>query len=288
MTVNARHVPATSRLQVRARRGLLASLTGIALCGVSLGSTQQTPPANRLPADLLDVVPPSARVTGAPGRMRISQTGCRPVETLTADLRRRIVDVAVQEWAFFGFGVVDQTIVEAPRTFAAPTPAGSRSRRGRSRISTEESARVAASIAGYWTVTAEGGWIIDRQNEAWRRSDGIGARWQSPWSAAFVSWVMCESGLTDTGVFRWAVAHHRYIDQAIHARDGNVRSSVSLKVMPAELDENKGLRPLDFAIPDDALDASPTIRTLSCPGGPGVPSQLQGLIVVAAPTAAGC
>ncbi len=166
---------------------------------------------DRLSADVLDVVPPSARVSGAPGEMTIQQASCRTFST--AEVRRRIVDVAVQEWGFFGFHIVDQTNPDsadsgAPRSLRRPP-----------RLGAAEAARVADSIAGYWTVTPDGSWILDRQNRAWNGPSGVAARWRDPWSAAFVSWVMCESGLGDSSRFRHAIAHHVYIDQAIRARD---------------------------------------------------------------------
>ena len=166
---------------------------------------------DRLPPDVLDAVAPSARVTGEPGAMEIRRTSCRTAPM--NETRRRIVDLAVQEWAFFGFIVVDQTMAEASG------PGQPRRRRWR-RPGRAESARVANSIAGYWTVTPQGGWILDAQNAAWRGSRGVGSRWRwrYPWSAAFVSWVMCEAGLGDASRFRRAVAHHVYIDQAIRAR----------------------------------------------------------------------
>jgi hypothetical protein len=178
----------------------------------------------RLPGDVLDVLAPSARVRGTAGEMAIEALPCRARPT--RDMRRRIVDVAVQEWGFFGFRVVDRTDVsmrdvssgQAPRA-AAGAP-GSRSGRRRSWLPAEEAARVAASIAGYWAVTPEGSWIVDRQNELWNGPDGTAARWNAPWSAAFISWVMCEAGLGTTNQFQRAVAHHTYIDQAIRARDG--------------------------------------------------------------------
>jgi hypothetical protein len=305
---------------------------------------QQAVAVDRLPREVLAVVAPSDRVTGTPGDMQVSQSGCQATPA-SADpgLRRRIVDVAVQEWAFFGFGVVGQS----PGDRFGLTPQASRAvpqRRRRRRLSADESARVAASIAGYWTVTAEGGWIIDRQNEEWNGPSGIGARWRNPWSAAFISWVMCESGLRETTAFQRAVAHHRYIDQAIRARDGrapqaafvaydlgevaiapgdmlcsgrrpayrtlderrrqmgegarthcdvvvkvddenarilaiggNVRSAVSLKILPAGPGADGVLRPTNRAlfahlklragpVESDALDGSPTIRTLGCTG----------------------
>ena len=78
---------------------------------------------------------------------------------------------------------------------------------------------MADSIAGYWTVTPDGDWILNNQNGVWNGSRGVRARWRYPWSAAFVSWVMCEGGLGDSSQFQRAVAHHIYIDQAIRARD---------------------------------------------------------------------
>ena len=316
-------------------RALLLALALTVVAG-SIGRAQQ-PAFDRLSPDSLDVVAPSARVRGAPGDMTVRQTSCRSVSM--AEVRQRIVDVAVQEWGYFGFTVVDQTRVETtdPRT--------SRTRRRRwRRPSPEEAARVAGSIAGYWTVTPQAGWILEAQNNAWNGSNGIASRWRYPWSAAFISWVMCEGGLGETDQFRRAVAHHVYIDQAIRARaadtpaaafmahdigeaavapgdllcssrrpayhsiadrrrqmgegarthcdivvqvdasrnrilaiGGNVRGSVSLKLLPAVQEPGTDLRPVRgtrriFAhlklraesIPPDALDRTPTMRALAC------------------------
>ena len=165
---------------------------------------------NRLPADALPVTAPSARVEGDPGRMRILDGSCRV--QAPADVRRRIVDIAVQEWAFFGFNVMDQTNLDAA------DPRDRRSRRRGPRLSPWEAARAAGSIAGYWSITGEGGWIIERQNAIWNGPSGVAARWRYPWSAAFISWVMCEGGFGESSQFRRAIAHHSYIDQAIEAR----------------------------------------------------------------------
>jgi hypothetical protein len=177
----------------------------------SVGLAQQAS-FDRLPPALLDVTPPAGRVSGAPGRMAIRPTPCGslPLEAV----RRRIVDIAVQEWGFFGFIVVDQTNTGAGGRAAPRT-------RRRRRLGRAESARVADSIAGYWAVTPQGGWILNAQNARWNGPNGVAARWRYPWSAAFVSWVMCEAGLGDTSRFRRAVAHHTYIDQAIRARASN-------------------------------------------------------------------
>jgi len=192
-------------------RNLIVSLVA-ALAAAPAAHAQQVR-IDRLSAEQLEVLPPSGRVEGPPGEMRITQSACRasPGE----EMRRRIVHIAVQEWGFFGFPVVDQT------DFADSRSRPRRSRRRTSWLSPELSARVADSIAGYWSITSQGDWIISRQNAVWKGHNGVAARWRDPWSAAFVSWVMCEGGLGDENQFRRAIAHHEYIDQAIEARDNN-------------------------------------------------------------------
>ena len=70
-----------------------------------------------------------------------------------------------------------------------------------------------------------GDWILRRQNIVWNGPNGIAARWRDPWSAAFVSWVMCEGGFGDLNQFHRAIAHHVYIDQAIEARVTDTNSA---------------------------------------------------------------
>lgn len=207
-------------------RTLLLSLAValVALAAAPRISAQQ-PGVARLSANVLDVVPPSARVRGVPGVMVVANRACRIMPT--ADTRRRVVDIAVQEWAFFGFRTADATETDdgpstAPGAGDALRDETSRDafRRGRGRLSPGEASRVASSIGGYWAVTPEGSWIVARQNDRWNGEDGIAARWNAPWSAAFISWVMCEAGLGAAAQFQRAIAHHAYIDQAIRARDG--------------------------------------------------------------------
>lgn len=329
-----------------ARLALVLSLA-VVTATTSIVFAQQAP-LDRLPAATLDVRPPSARVTGEPGRMTVRALPCRSVPA--ADVRRRIVEVAVQEWGFFGFIVLDQTEADEDEYTER------RARRGRG-WGRADAPRVAASIAGYWSITPEGGWIVGNQNRAWNGPAGAEARWEYPWSAAFISWVMCEAGLGDARQFQRAVAHHTYIDQAIRARGvaasraayvahepgqiavapgdllctarrpeyrtlaerraqmgqgarthcdivvkvdedagrflaigGNVRGSVSLKILPA-MTMSKGLRPVradeieggravfahlslrSGAGPLEAFDRSPTLRALGCAAGPAVAAQ---------------
>ena len=77
------------------------SIVALVMLAGGRGVSAQHPGFERLPADVFDVVPPSARVRGLPGVMAVQPRACRTLPT--ADTRRRIVDVAVQEWAFFGF-----------------------------------------------------------------------------------------------------------------------------------------------------------------------------------------
>jgi len=217
-----------------------------------------TAPLPRLPAALLDVKAPSVRVAGAPGSMQIIERSCASAP-LDAELRRRIVATAAQEWAFFGFQVDDQRGTapqagqssssqnnnaqnksaqnnNAPRRFALLDPA--------------EGARVADSVGGYWAAAPGSDWILARQNDAWKSPNGLASRYRDPWSAAFISWVMCESGLGEAGKFQRAIAHHTYIDQAIRARDGKAGEAAYIAYDPGEAPINpgdmlcNGLRPM--------------------------------------------
>lgn len=185
------------------------------------GKLQAQPvPQERLPLETLNVRAPSARITGAPGHMRIADRSC-PQATHPPD-RQLIVNTAVQEWAFFGYTRLDYTVEEQPE--AADRNDG---RQRWSLLDPQQAFRVADSIAGYWAAAPDSGWILQRQNQRWEAL-GYSARWRDPWSAAFISWVMCESGLGDPDHFSRAVAHHTYIDQAILARDGRADNSAYL------------------------------------------------------------
>jgi hypothetical protein len=166
----------------------------------------------RLPQSELDARPPFQWVEGSIGNMRVSRAECRSFPS--DQLRQRIVDIALQQWIFFGS---PEFLVQWELEEEGLSDGERRSRRPR--LSPEESARVATSIAGYWSTTAEGEWIVGRQNDEWIE-EGVSARWRDAWSAAFISWVMCESGIDSSEEFQHAIAHHKYIDQAIRARDG--------------------------------------------------------------------
>lgn len=179
----------------------------------------------RLPREVLDVIPPESRVEGRPGAMRITEARCRPGGP--AGVRQRIVDVAAGEWGVFGFQTIDARAVQArwlPEGVVDdavnPLLPAPRQARPLVRIGRWESDRATwPVVAGYWSATPDGPAVLARQNRQWRDGDGE-LNWVEPWSAAFISWVMCESGLDQPERFRRDISHRVYVDQAIRAADG--------------------------------------------------------------------
>jgi hypothetical protein len=211
-------------------RTLFSVISFLAVLACLSNANAQQAAAPRLSRDILDVMPPSDRVRGAADHMTMRPLACRSIPA--SRTRRRIVDIAVQEWGFFGFSIVDQSDFGdemPPRQLwaqsgigiVAPAAFGPARRGGRfPPIPAEEAMRVAHSVGGYWAATSLGGAMIANQNKEWNGPEGVNGRWADPWSAAFISWVMCEAGLGDTMQFQRAIAHWTYIDQAIGARDG--------------------------------------------------------------------
>jgi hypothetical protein len=144
----------------------------------------------RLPREVLDVAPPSERVSGNPGQVNIRPLACQNIPL--AESRRRIVNIAVQEWAFFGFPIADLTDFDddlpAQRNAALSNQANiygfsfSPLRRGgRFRaLPVGEALRVASSVVGYWAATPRGATMIDRQNQEWNGPQGLTGRWADP------------------------------------------------------------------------------------------------------------
>lgn len=199
-----------------------------AALAILLSAALATPAAGQsaAPAPAFEFIPPPWRVAGERGRMRVVQSLCR-VEP-TRQTRRRIVELAVQEWAAFGFQTIDARAVETRRLpdgvvgeAANPRRPSPRNARHLLRLGTWESdPKADATIAGYWSATPDGPAILGRQNRQWRGGSDGPVDWVQPWSAAFVSWVMCEAGLGAPEQFERDISHRVYIDQAIRARDG--------------------------------------------------------------------
>lgn len=212
-----------------------AAVAAILLAAMPLTAQAQS----RLPVETFDVIPPESRVEGRPGDMYVIQRGCRTGPTAWA--RRRVVDVAVQEWAVFGFQTVDARVVDARRLPDGVVPDALNPERPSPRMarhmlrfgSWEDERRLYATVAGYWSATPDGEDIIRRQNHQWNAAEGE-VNWVEPWSAAFISWVMCEAGLGDLSQFRRDIAHRVYIDQAIKARDGESEGAAYVAYDPGE------------------------------------------------------
>ena len=180
-----------------------------------------------LAADLLDVLPPSVRVRGVPGSMSIQPRECR---TLPAtDARARIVGVALQQWDFFGSRISDYAEVEDDD----PPPGQRRGRRPR--LSPEEAARVAPSIAGMGR-HARG--VLDR-GAAERPVEWRG-RHRRSLERALVGGVHLMGDVRGRCWHQRAVPargrarHHTYIDQAIRARDGHAPHAAFVAYDPGE------------------------------------------------------
>jgi hypothetical protein len=206
---------------------------------LTLAPAAQAVEMPRLPRTVFDVIPPSERVMGPPGKMWVYQPACRIAATPD---RRRIVSLAVQEWAFFGFHTVDATDGSERVLPKALTPEminpNMTPAQGEGEVlllsAQEHASGKDPTIAGYWSATPDGQAILTSQNTAWTGPSGTNANWVQPWSAAFVSWVMCEAGLGDPSQFRRSIAHQEYIDQAIRARYGTEPGASYVAYNPGE------------------------------------------------------
>jgi hypothetical protein len=152
-----------------------------------------------------------------------AQTCAPPRE---GDLRQRLVDLAAREWARFGYPL-------SPRadraTLFARFPEIARVKRD---PYAERDPLMLRAIGGYWAaltgvessgVDDVGGYEIADANTLWRRQASeyrASPGWRTPWSAAFISWLMCEGGVEG---FRRSWAHRDYVDAAIAAADGHAR-----------------------------------------------------------------
>jgi hypothetical protein len=161
---------------------------------------------------------------------RIAISSC-PSMSVRGDPRTRMIDLAAAEWAYFGLPVLDLASEPAAIVPRMPQPSGvvdiispahnasigSRVLRQAPRLGLmENDEAVHGTIAGYWAATGS--------EEAMRVQSIVeygwsGAGWAMPWSAAFISWLACEAGLS-TAQFQRSGGHIDYVRAAVRARDG--------------------------------------------------------------------
>lgn len=183
-------------------------------------ATQSTAPA---PSPL------GERVRWAPGHVRhmeVGDVGC------TADarpgLRQRIVNAAAAEWRRFDYPIIDTAedagerrvpldhgVAIIPDAVNPLLPPSARRRVATRMGLMEDTPSAMLAIGGYWAVTDPD--QIRRQNRIWAIDPAAG--WAAPWSAAFVSFVMCEAGLSGAQ-FPRSKAHLDYIAYAFDATPG--------------------------------------------------------------------
>ena len=180
---------------------------------------------------------PLYRRTGdgyAPARAagyRIAMTSCPSITTGSGDYRTRMIDLAAAEWAYFGLPVLDMAVEPSAIVPRVPQPSGvveiispqrnasigDRVLRQAPRLGLmEDDVAVEGAIAGYWAATGseEAMRVQSIVNYGWHE-----AGWAMPWSAAFISWLACEAGLS-TDQFRRSGGHIDYVRAAVRARDG--------------------------------------------------------------------
>ncbi|MGH8076258.1 MAG: DUF2272 domain-containing protein [Lysobacter sp.] len=143
------------------------------------------------------------------------------------DVRARMIDLAAAEWLYFGLPVLDFTLTGE---FALPRAAGLDivepglnfsigervSRRALRLGLMEDDDAVRPTFAGYWAATGSDDAL---RMQALVNYGDPEAGWSQPWSAAFVSWLACESGLS-AQQFRRSGRHIDYVRAAVAARDG--------------------------------------------------------------------
>ncbi|NJR20469.1 MAG: DUF2272 domain-containing protein [Hyphomonadaceae bacterium] len=115
---------------------------------------------------------------------------------------------------------------------------------------------VRPAIAGYWSaVPGSNALSVQSRLNSVHRSAG----WSMAWSAAFVSYVVCASGIGESAAFERSDAHFVYVDQAIR----NAQTSSPTGLFRAR-DIATGLPRIgDLLCADRAANNEPSYQTLA-------------------------
>lgn len=203
---------------------------------------------------------------------RVRDTQCRESvgdAATDAGLRQRIVSLAAREWEAFHFPVLD--IASAGLPLVPRIQSQGSGARGRAIVpdainppldaSQERALRLGLveddgdaieRIGGYWAATP-GQSAVAMQNVIWGKGGWPGAGWALPWSAAFISWTMCEAGLT-RAQFARASTHWAYLTAMFDtpSQSAFTPAPLSTRVAPGDLvcagrAENKDIVTLEEA-----------------------------------------
>lgn len=145
------------------------------------------------------------RVEFRRGQLILRPGGGQCAEHKKNNLRLELVQAARREWVRFGSRAIDVSGERGPARFL------------RYRFPEMPSGRQAADqglllrIGNYWAVVPTGLQAIDMQNRIWHSRQDSG--WEPHWSAAFISWLMCESEVSVAG-FKRSALHWEYVQFA--------------------------------------------------------------------------
>jgi hypothetical protein len=168
-----------------------------------------------------------SKVRGVPRVDIRATTSTCPDGGLSMETRQAIVDNAAAEWAGFRFPRFSFTWLR--RSHVLPPGLSPQQRRTRARGYVprilavgyrEDDEAVRQRIGNYWASlpARQRESVFGAQNAVWQASDGR-AGWAEYWSAAFIAYVMCKSGLSEREFIRdWA--HRSYIGAAVEQRAG--------------------------------------------------------------------
>jgi hypothetical protein len=148
-----------------------------------------------------------------------------PTTGLNAQTRQKIIDEAATQWSAFRFPRFAITAVK--KYNVVPPGLSPDERRTRAdglavpRVLSigymEDDPEVRERIGSYWASVDSKGVLAD-QNQIWKSSYGR-AGWVQYWSGAFISYIMCKAGLSESEFVRHA-SHVEYIRPAVAQRDG--------------------------------------------------------------------
>lgn len=187
------------------------------------------------------------------------------------NLSQRIVDVAVNEWARFQFPVWDISLggarvlpSSAKYKIAEPStnprlPSDGVVPRLIRQGSKEDDADIADRIAEYWAIVPGRTGPTNTQNSLWSHYPSAG--YAIPWSAVFVSWVMCEAGL-EFDNFKRRQAHRDYIYDIIKNGDD---PSLPRAFKASNIEDTNDLAPGDIICADRQTKGQPYITNISDP-----------------------